>query len=247
MNTMKAALLGVALLALLAGCAGGESRGTPSGKPMVISAEVNDHLRGYLREIDRGRAGAFAVSENGEAAYYSYCEHGGCNGQFSFSSEAIKGCENFDRGRCVILASNGVIKRPYTVGTSTDALAAQLEAMLNAQGPEKPADVDYVSGDRIRKELIGNSVIEKNAEGKIWAEYYDPNGTVRGHNWRGKRFTGTWKIDGNKICVDYFSIGNDWCAQFAEGKDGTIDSYKDGRLRKSFPRSILQTGNPQNL
>ena len=115
MKTMRAALLGAALLAGLAGCAAGDSRGTPSGKPLVISAEVNDHLRGYLREIDRGRAGAFAVSENGQAAYYSYCEHGGCNGQYNFSSEAIKGCEKFGRGRCVILASNGVIKRPYTV------------------------------------------------------------------------------------------------------------------------------------
>lgn len=247
MKTMRAALLGAALLAGLAGCATGDSRGTPSGKPLVISAEVNDHLRGYLREIDRGRAGAFAVSENGQAAYYSYCEHGGCNGQYNFSSEAIKGCEKFGRGRCVVLASNGVIKRPYTVGTSSDALAAQLEALLNTQSPEKPAGAEYVSGERIRKELIGNSLVETNAEGKIWAEFYDPDGTVRGHNWRGKRFVGTWKIDGNKICVDYTSIGDDWCAQFVEGKDGTIDAYRDGRLRKSYPRSILQAGNPQNL
>lgn len=247
MARFRLAMLGLAVLALLSACANEPSGGQGSGKPLVIAPEVEGHLQKYMREIDAGRAGAFAVSESGEAAFYSFCEHGGCHGMIRFSDEAIRGCEKFGRGRCVILASNGVIKRPYTVGTSADLLNAQLQALLNKQSPEKPANAKYVSGDRIRKELIGNSVIEQNADGRIWAEYYDPNGTVRGHNWRGKRFAGTWKIDGNKICVDYTSIGNDWCAQFVEGKDGAIDSYKDGRLRKSYPKSILQTGNPRNL
>ena len=34
---------------------------------------------------------------------------------------------------------------------------------------------------------------------------------------------------------------------FAEGADGSIDYYKDGKFRKNYPRSVLQKGNPQNL
>lgn len=110
MTRLRAMLPGLAALAILAGCAA-----TPSGKPLVITQSVDDHLRAYMREIAAGRAGAFAVSENGVASFYAYCEHGGCNGQYNFSNEAIRGCQKFGQGRCVVLSSNGVIKRPYTV------------------------------------------------------------------------------------------------------------------------------------
>jgi hypothetical protein len=97
---------------LLAACAGVST----SDKPLVISREINDHFQKYLHEIQQGRAGAFAVNEDGNAAFYDICESGSCNGQYNFSSKAIKGCEKFGRGHCMILASNGVVKRPYTVG-----------------------------------------------------------------------------------------------------------------------------------
>lgn len=243
MKSIVSALSAIGVALLLTACAGS----APQGKPLVISAEVDDHLRGYMREIDRGRAGAFAVSEDGTAASYHYCEHGGCHGQFSFSTLAIKDCEKFGRGRCVVLASNGVIKRPYTVAKSDAALAAQLAALLEQQ-PKSPIENPvFVSGARIRQELIGNSIVMKNDSGQTWAEYYDPSGGVRGHNWRGKRFVGTWNIDGDQICVDYTSIGSDWCGQFAEDEDGAIHSFRNGRFQKTYPRSVLQPGNPEGL
>jgi hypothetical protein len=49
------------------------------------------------------------------------------------------------------------------------------------------------------------------------------------------------------LCVDYRSIARDWCGQFAEASDGSIDYYKDGKFRKNYARSVLQKGNPQNL
>lgn len=104
-------LSALAALVILSACAGSET----GGKPLVISARTNEHFQKYLREIDAGRAGAFAVTEDGRSAYYSVCESGSCNGQYNFSNEAIHGCENYGQGRCVILASNGVVKRPFTV------------------------------------------------------------------------------------------------------------------------------------
>ena len=220
---------------LLSGCAG---EGTGSGKPLVISRETAAHLQKYMHEVQQGRAGAFAVNEAGNAAHYSYCESGSCNGQYNFSSQAIKGCEKFGRGRCVILAANGVVKRPYTVGDPGVAWPSQSTGTANP---------DFVSADRIRQELIGNSIVETNFDGRIWAEYYDPNGTLRGRTEDGRLFDGAWKIDGNTLCVDYHSIARDWCGQFAEASDGSIDYYRDGRFRKNYSRSVLQDGNPQKL
>jgi|SRR5262245_128958 len=99
---------------LLAACAGGST----NDPPLVISQQTNDHFQKYLRQVQQGRAGAFAVNETGEWSFYSYCESASCNGQYNFSMDAIKGCERFGHGHCVILASNGVIKRRYTVSSN---------------------------------------------------------------------------------------------------------------------------------
>lgn len=115
---MSRGFLAAAVLAgclMLQACAGGQR----DGAPIILSRETNDHLQAYLGETDAGRMGAFAVSEDGSAAFYSICESGSCNGQYNFSADAIKGCEKFGHGRCVVLASNGVIKRAYKVAGSS--------------------------------------------------------------------------------------------------------------------------------
>jgi hypothetical protein len=216
---------------LLAACAGASS----SNEPLAIAPTTNAYFQAYLETGDDSSS-AFAVSEDGQYSFYSYCESGGCNGQYSFSREAIRGCEKLGHGRCVVLGSNGVVRRPYVVaGGSTSALPSQGMAS------------DFVSGDRIRQELAGNSIVEPISEGKVWAEYFAPDGTLRGRTEDGRRFDGSWKIDGNTLCVDYRSIASDWCGQFAEGADGSIDYYRDGKFAKTYPRSVLQTGNPENL
>ena len=220
--------------ALLAGCASEPQ----SDQPLVITKKVEAHLQKYMAEVAAGRQGALAVTLTGSSSYYSVCESGTCNGQFNFSNEAIRGCENYGQGRCVVLSSNGMIRRPYTVEGQSGAALEQ---------PEVGARTQFVSADRIRDELIGNSIVEPSSSGKLWVEYYDPNGSVRGRNQEGATFAGTWKIEGNTLCVDYVSIGTDWCGQFAEGSDGSIDYYKDGKFRKTYPRSVLQPGNPQKL
>jgi len=111
MTWIKAACGLAACATMLAGCAGGNA----GDKPLVLSHEANAHFQKYLHEVQQGRSGAFAVNEGGDAAFYSICESGSCNGQYNFSSQAIRGCEKFGRGRCVLLASNGVVKRQFTV------------------------------------------------------------------------------------------------------------------------------------
>lgn len=110
MSWLKSACGLAACAIVLAACAGGGDE-----KPLVISKAANAHLEKYMHEIQQGRSGAFAVNEDGNAAFYSICESGSCNGQFNFSTQAIRGCEKFGRGRCFVLAANGVMKRKYTV------------------------------------------------------------------------------------------------------------------------------------
>jgi len=215
---------------MLAACAGAST----SDKPLVISPYTNLLLQIYL-DVGASGSSAFAVSEDGAASFEAYCESGACHGQYGIGQKAIEGCERSGHGRCVVLASNSVVTRRYVVRDPATAL-------------QHPANPDFVSGDLIRQELIGNSLVETGADGKIWAEYYDPNGTLRGTTlFDGRLFDGTWKIDGNTLCVDYHSIARDWCGQFAEAADGSIDYYEDGKFQKNYPRSLLQKGNPRNL
>jgi hypothetical protein len=95
--------------------------------------------------------------------------------------------------------------------------------------------------------LSGNSIVLTNDSGKVWAEYYDTDGTIRGRDWDGTGFAGNWKIDGSTLCVDYSSNGEDWCGQFIEGDDGSIAYYKDGKFQKTYPKSVIKPGNPQQL
>lgn len=215
---------------LLAACAGTST----NEKPLVLSPEATIILELYLMGEQQGRS-ALAVNEAGTHTFEAYCRTA-CNGQYNISQEAIKGCERHHRGRCVILAANGRAKRTYAAAGG--GIGALLQQGLAA---------DYVSGDRIRQELAGNSIVEVNADGKIWAEYFAPDGTLRGRTDDGRRFDGLWKIEGKTLCVDYSSIARDWCGEFVEGADGSIDYYNAGKFRKTYPRSVLQKGNPQNL
>ena len=213
---------------LLVACANANT----NEKPLVLSPEANILLQVYLMG-EHGRS-ALAVNEGGTHTFETYCNTA-CNGQYNIAEEAIKRCEGLDHGRCVILAANGRVMRPYVV-------AGDLPAF-----PSQSVRTDFVSGDRIRRELVGNSIVEANLEGMTWAEYFAPDGTLRGRTEDGRRFDGSWKIDGNTLCVDYHSIANDWCGQFAESADGSINYYQDGKFAKTFPRSVLQKGNPENL
>lgn len=109
------------LIALLSACAGPNHR-QPEGEPIVITRQVEAHLRGYFRMLGAGRTGAFAVSEHGTIGFYAFCASGQCRGQYSFINEALQRCQGFGQGRCVILAVNREIRRPYRLIGDEQAL-----------------------------------------------------------------------------------------------------------------------------
>lgn len=107
----------VPLIAILLSACAGPNHRQPEGEPIIISRQVEAHLQNYFRMLGAGRSGAFAVSEHGTVGFYAFCASGQCRGQVSFINEALQHCEGFHQGRCVILAVNREIRRPYrTIG-----------------------------------------------------------------------------------------------------------------------------------
>jgi hypothetical protein len=81
--------------------------------------------------------------------------------------------------------------------------AAIIAALLSTGGPIAAANAgEVLSGDRIRSELIGNTVsgTMEGSEGgpSSYAEYYDPDGSIRGDG-----YSGHWSIEGDTICLAY--------------------------------------------
>jgi hypothetical protein len=93
----------------------------PTGDPVFISLQVEQHLNKYYRTIGGGRSGAFAVSPKGTVAFYAYCQAVTCRDEFSFTRAALQGCEARAHGECVLLAVGRSIRHPYMTYKDAEA------------------------------------------------------------------------------------------------------------------------------
>ncbi len=59
------------------------------------------------------------------------------------------------------------------------------------------ASAETATGEEIRTFISGNT-LQGASSGGVFAEYYDPDGTLRGDG-----YSGTWKIEGDAGCMDY--------------------------------------------
>ena len=59
-----------------------------------------------------------------------------------------------------------------------------------------------INANDIKARVIGNTVTGVD-DGKPYQEYYNPNGTVSGMDT--EDYTGSWRIEGNKLCTGYES------------------------------------------
>lgn len=119
---MRHILMCILLSAIAVAACAGPNDTQPNGEPIYISRQVEAHLQAYLRMIAAGRQGAFAVSERGTVGFYAYCASSECRGQANFANEAVQHCEGYGQGRCVVLAVNREIRRPYKLIGDEQAL-----------------------------------------------------------------------------------------------------------------------------
>ena len=85
----------------------------PTGKPVFITLQVEQHLNKYYRSIGGGRSGAFAVSQKGTVAFYAYCQAVSCRDTVSFTRSALQGCEARAHAPCSLLAVGRSVRQPY--------------------------------------------------------------------------------------------------------------------------------------
>lgn len=66
-----------------------------------------------------------------------------------------------------------------------------------------------------------------------------------------RKLSGTWKVDGDRLCLDYPGTNDDWCGEFRistfHGDKQTLDIYRDGKLWQSMDMPTTIPGNPWNL
>ena len=111
------ALVFAACAALLSGCSSYSTPvsqpSQPTGKPLFITLQVEQHLNKYYRTIGGGRSGAFAVSKKGTVGFYAYCQAVTCRDEISFTRTALQGCEARAHTPCTIIAVGRSVRHPY--------------------------------------------------------------------------------------------------------------------------------------
>ncbi len=82
---------------------------------IVIAKGTWDYFQKYLQAISGGSRGAFAVSEDGYYAAYTYCRAAqACFTNINYSAEAIKDCAS-EGQKCVVFAKDNQIVVDYAV------------------------------------------------------------------------------------------------------------------------------------
>jgi hypothetical protein len=118
--------------------------------------------------------------------------------------------------------------------------AIALATMLTLVGVTAHA-AEPLTGDGIRAALVGNTVsgMMEASEGgpSPYAEYYDPDGTIRGDGYAGR-----WEIEGDTVCLTY-EQGPKACWQVAQDGD-ELQWILDGTIEGT---GTIATGNPNEF
>src|SRR5262249_30178687 len=105
-----------------------------------------------------------------------------------------------------------------------------------------------LSGDDLKRLVVGNSITGIYSSDAHWTEYYDPDGQIRGvDDGRGK-YAGTYRIrGGNMVCFDYPGHGDDWCTRISLAGDKVTLIEPSGEIDPGSHDERLIKGNPQQL
>ena len=110
-------------------------------------------------------------------------------------------------------------------------VAGVMSAAVRAQ------DNQPLTGPEIRTLIAGNTV-----KGPYYTEFFDADGSVRGIE-QGQKYAGKWRIDSDRLCVDFPDHDYTNCAWVAR-QSGNDYAFMDGQFTNT--RTVL-AGNPENL
>ncbi|WP_395684912.1 hypothetical protein [Aestuariivirga sp.] len=109
-------------------------------------------------------------------------------------------------------------------------------------GPEPGADGAAAgsaisSGEEIAAALAGNTVKGSMNESGAYEEFYGPDGAVKGEN-----FSGTWRIDGDSMCIQYEDDPESCWQVKIDG--GEVTWLNDGEEQGT---GVIVEGNPEGF
>ena len=90
--------------------------------------------------------------------------------------------------------------------------------------------------------IVADRTFRGNSEGKPYAEYYAPDGTLRGKA-GDEAYTGTWKVTGEQLCFTYPKNNETDC--YAVFKDGDAVTWVD--TNGQLVEATYVQGNPDKL
>jgi hypothetical protein len=122
--------------------------------------------------------------------------------------------------------------------------AAVLSGCAGATAEQKAAaaSAQRLSGPEVSQLLVGNSMTGKAKGGEQWTEYYDTSGHIAGL-WTDSsgtdKYVGTWRVDGDKKCVDYEGTEHDGCYGLARTNDVVYHYNTDGTTDADRPAALI--------
>lgn len=97
-------------------------------------------------------------------------------------------------------------------GLSTRALVIPLAVVLatTAGSSRSEGDAGFLAGAELQKILSGHTL-----RGSEWAEYYEPNGMIRGKArlFGTRSYGGRWSVQSDRVCYDYEGTSYDTCSR----------------------------------
>jgi len=139
------AIIGIGALAVALAMLSGTAR----AETYRIDHEVWGWYQKYLRNIGNGtKPGAFAITKDGQGAYYSWCQDIRCVAGTTYSHDAVSACERHFETDCVVFAVRDDIRVEYEIiggapGASADVAAlAPAPVTRIAVAPDVQADID---------------------------------------------------------------------------------------------------------
>jgi hypothetical protein len=115
---------------------------------------------------------------------------------------------------------------------------------IAGSSPASAADeYGVMSAEKLRTNVVGNTMIGEDASGQIWSEYFDPSGELRGDDGTHGIYPARYTITENFLCFDYSGDSFDWCGQvFAEGS--RIKFVRNDEFVRFLRAAIIVPGNP---
>jgi hypothetical protein len=133
---------------------------------------------------------------------------------------------------------------------ATGCSAMGSEAHNGASGDARPATPDLLAHvlttDQLRKQLVGNTISGEYLDGDGWAEFYAPDGWLRGMDQKSGRSEGRYAFHDDMVCFDYEGTRYDWCTQISVIGEDVAFIWK-GMVDTSTRNRKLLPGNASSL